>query len=92
MNRTVLLPHQVSFTGFPVAMSSKLLTLNATAWTRIGKRRVAATMERRAVGKDMMSECECDIDGNKARYLALSMPLARRVTQDFRRGYYNGML
>ena len=71
-------------------MPSKLSTLNATAWTRIGKRRVAATTERRAVEKDMMSEG--DRDGNKARGWALSMPLARRVAQDFRREYYNGML
>ena len=90
MDRTVLSPHQVRFTGFPTAMPSKLSTLNATAWTRIGKRRLAATTERHAVEEDMTSEG--DRDGNKARGLALSMPLARRVAQDLRRGYYNGML
>lgn len=75
MNRTLLSPHHVSSMGLPVAIPSKLSTLNATAWIRIGKRRAAAIAERRAMERKAMNGC--DNDCNKARDAALSLPHAR---------------
>lgn len=90
VDRTVLSPHQLRLLGLPTAMPSKLSTLNATAWTWIGKRKPAAIRERRTMEKNMMNEC--DKERKKPWVMALSMPIARCVDQDFRRGCCNGML
>lgn len=60
VKRTVLSPDQVRSVGLPTAMPLKLSTVNATAWTWIGKRSAAAVRERRAREKNMMSECDGD--------------------------------
>lgn len=55
--RTVPSPDQVRFLASPTAMPLKLSTVNATAWTWIGKTRAAAVSERRAIEKNMVNEC-----------------------------------
>ena len=69
-------------------MPSKLSTLNATAWTEIGKRRVAAMRERRAMENDVMNEC---IRTVRNRGFGSSMLISKCVDQDFRRECCNGM-